>query len=398
MKNFDKPPFTNRGAQMTTPQENQGFVKIEKLKLEQRICIDWCQFTIFDKFGYTVYDYFYNFFGIKREDVIFEKKGLFSYSYTYSYNNIKIFTSDNAEYGYHVYLTGQACREFEELAYKYNSETSSNCWYRLFNRALSYDANFTRIDVAIDDFSGKFFTLDNLISCLHNGEVSSKFKEIRDFKSIKIEGCEILGRTLWFGSRASRLQVVFYDKLLERESQNYIVDNDIDFWLRCEMRFRVERANEIVKKYVSDSNNFSDLIKGVLDYYVSFVDYSATDSRKSRWKRKDWWDRYLESVDKSRLTSIPIETSITKKKLWIDNSVSRSEFSVLLSTIDNIDIDDKVSNYFYDLLKSGYTRFEEKDLQMVNEERITKKLAPITMEQIEDFIKDLKSVIISNKG
>lgn len=402
MKNFVEPPSTNRGAQNTTPIENKGILEIGTLKENQRICVDWCQFTIFDKFGYSAYDYFDILFGIKKEDVLFECKGLFSYSYTYSYKNIKIFTSDNLDYGLHVYLTGQACRDFEDITYRQStgvlSFTKHTSWYSLFEKAKRYNANFTRLDIAIDDFSGEYFTIDDLMTCIDKGEVKTKFKDVTDFRKLVIQDTKVSGRTLWFGSRASRIQVVFYDKLLERASQNYIVDNDIKFWLRCEMRFRVERANEIVTKYLTETNDFSKLIKGVLDYYLSFIETDPYDTNKSRWKRKDFWSRYLDNVEKSRLTSIPIESSIVRKKVWIDNSVSRSEFAVLLSSLDNLELDDKLCNYFYDLFKIGYSKLDEKDLVMINEFRLQNNKTVITMEQIEDFVKDIQGVLLlSNK-
>ena len=86
-----EPPSTNRGVERTTPQQNQGILETNILKEKQRICVDWCQFTIIDKFGYTPEQYFYNLFGITKKDIGFENKGLFCYSYTYSYKNIKIF-------------------------------------------------------------------------------------------------------------------------------------------------------------------------------------------------------------------------------------------------------------------------------------------------------------------
>ena len=395
MKNFVEPPSTNRGVESTTPLKKQGILETSNLKEKQRICVDWCQFTIIDKFGYSAYDYFSILFGIKKEDINFENKGLFCYKYTYSYKNIKIFTSDNEEYGYHIYLTGQACRDFEDITYSSNRHTS---WLSLFEKAKRYDSNFTRLDIAIDDFSGEYFTLDDLMDYVNDGAVKTRFKEVTDFKKIIIDDSKVTGRTLWFGSRASLLQVVFYDKLLERESQNYIVDNDIKFWLRCEMRFRTDRANEIVDKYINDTNDFSNVIKGVLDYYVSFLEYNASDSNKRRWKRAEFWNRYLDNVEKSRLTSIPIETSIVRKKAWIDNTVSRSEFAVLLSSLDNLSLDDKTSNYFYELLKSGYARLEEKDLTMINDYRVQNNMSVITMEEIEDFIKDIKGVILLSQN
>lgn len=313
-----------------------------------------------------------------------------------------IFTSDNENFGMHVYLTGQACRDFEDITYRqstgiiyYERHTS---WLSLFTKALKYDANFTRLDIAIDDFSKNYFTLDDLGRCILNKEVLTRFKDVTDFKKTDIADAKTSGRTLWFGSRASLVQVVFYDKLLERRSQNIVIDEDIKFWLRCEIRFRADKANEVVKRYVEGEDTFSTFIKGVLDYYVSFCDYNPSDKNRSRWKRKEWWNRYLDNVEKSRLSSIPVESTITIKKAWIDNTVSASEFSVLLSSLDNLALDDLTSDYLLRLLKSGFSRFDSKKLEMVNVHRLSNNLAPLTMDEIEDFMKDIQQVIlVSNK-
>lgn len=62
-----------------------------------------------------------------------------------------------------------------------------------------------------------------------------------------IENNVILGDTLQFGSRASLVQITFYDKLQERKNNNYIVRDDVKYWVRTELRFRNE-------KYLNCSN------------------------------------------------------------------------------------------------------------------------------------------------
>ncbi|UKI58239.1 MAG: hypothetical protein L6V81_02025 [Clostridium sp.] len=51
--------------------------------------------------------------------------------------------------GYHLYMTGSACRDFEEMGLNYRD---------LFVKLFKLNVHFTRVDVSIDDFTGKYFS------------------------------------------------------------------------------------------------------------------------------------------------------------------------------------------------------------------------------------------------
>ena len=202
----------------------------------------------------------------------------------------------------------------------------------------------------------------------------------------------INGDTLQFGSKASRVQITFYNKLLERQSQGYIIDNNIKFWVRTELRFRQERAKEIVSLIIQD-RKFSSTIKGILKNYICFVEYSEDDSNKSRWPIAEFWQDFTDNIDKIQLSSINVENSISKKKDWLLHSISKSQLMVLLSEVDNIEVDNYTSDYLLKMLRFPTDKISDKDIQLINDSRYKQHKEPITREQILDYLNDIKQVV-----
>lgn len=377
-----------------------------KNELNQLLLIDWFQVTFHDKveyeekdeldpdtcirtFGFTPYDYFMKFFKVKREDVVFQPKGLFGYTYTYQYGNIKLFTSDRTDMGFHIYLTGQACREFEQLGLD---------WKELIESLQPHQPHFTRIDLAIDDFTDDYFTIERIRKCVANGEVVSKFRLGEEINTRILEDGRIRSETIWFGSRASRLQLVFYNKLYERTNANYKVEEEVKHWYRCELRFRSDRADNVIKEYYHNQKGLNEIIKGVLNNYLHFKKKNSKETHKSRWSDQTWWNSFLEGMDKLSLCKKHPETNIVRKKRWINHSVSATELEVMLSSIDDLSLDDKLCDYLLEVIQHGYDKMDEERLMTVNKHRVLQGLEPITLEQVNDFVKDLQGVmLLSNR-
>lgn len=85
---------------------------------------------------------------------------------------------------------------------------------------------------------------------------------------------------------------------------------------------------------LSKNIRLNPLVKSVLGDYIRFVECDSNDSNKSRWSTSFWWQEYLENLEKIDLSVISIEHSITKKRAWLDRSVSKSQLLVYLSTLD----------------------------------------------------------------
>jgi len=396
-----KPPFTNRGVERTREmcenlgiiEENRGFSENSK-KLpfleESYILIDWIQATII-KDDISVYELFRNLFGLESYKVVKEASGFFGYDTSYSYKGIKIMTAEYrrleglGDMGYHIYITGSGCRDIEDLNVDYRE---------LFQKLLNYGAKFTRLDISVDDFSKKYFTIPKIQKCIKSGNVVTRFRNSIEFIKTKLEDGANNGCTIWFGSRASDIQIVFYDKLKERESQDYIVSEGITFWIRLECRLRNHNASEMAEKFADlDFEEFKKIYVGVISNYIRFVVPNAKDKNKRRWKTQTWWEDFIGNVSRISLQKLNVENTILKKRNWILSSVSRNNLIVMLSEMEYLTIDNIFGHYLCELLTSGVTKVKDRDLQYMNDLRIKKGLVTIQKEEVYDFIQDIREEV-----
>ena len=366
------------------------------------VLIDWFQVTIFPKKDhkflsqFLLYDNFISsdriipllfkdLFNVSSADIIKENYGLNGYDIRYSYKNISLmYHSLRDDMGINILLTGHGCRDFEELGIS---------WYELFNRLNNFEINFNRIDIAIDDFTNKNFSIPLLNKYIDNDLCCSRFKKVFYCGEKKINDCEHLGEMIQFGSKASDVEITFYNKYLERENAGYIIDNDIKYWLRTELRFRHERAEEIFKKIVI-LDDYMSLVKQVLFYYIDFKSPTSKDKNKSRKETVKWWSIFLEDCSKLKLCSRSSERSITKTYNWLLQSVSKSQLMVYMAMLPNISLDSMSTDLLFEQLIKGGQKITDKDLIYINDFRKANKMIPITKGQLLDYLQDLKDIII----
>lgn len=367
------PPYTNRGVENTI---KSGLI----------LLFDWLQATIFpDHFFNDIYDLFYHLFKVNRFEVLLnEKSPHFGYDCCYSYRNICLFTSSRSDMGIHIYLTGSGCRDLEDLGISYKE---------LFSKLIALDCQFTRIDISFDNFTNNYFNLKKINRCIKKNEVVTKFRSSIEFIKSDLSKKENLGYTIWFGSRASDIQIVFYDKLKERESNNVEIIDNLKYWFRLEVRLRNDKARDVIY-YFMYRDNFNDYFKGIISNYVSFKVRNKQDSNRSRWSDRKWWSNFLGRVNKVKFQSKPVEYSITKKRSWLDHTVSRSSFNVLLSDIEDLSSDEIMSNYLYEFFKKGSKKLTKTDLENINLYRVKNNLVPIKYEEVEDFVSSVKDFLI----
>lgn len=375
-KNFIEPPLTDRGVQNTS-----GAIYREK-----NILIDWFECTLKNNVHPEII--FTSFLQIPKEEIDVEDSGLYGYKMTYSWRDIKIMTSlDNSVLGTHVLISGKGCRDIESL----NVD-----WLELFGFLTdNFDMNITRIDIAIDTFTDKYFTLQKLRDYIKNKQVVSKFKSSTEFIQKSLSTSDIESETVWFGSRTSNIQIVFYNKLMERTNASYEVDPNIKYWYRCESRFRNEIAMNLVKT-ILNNGDYIKIINDVLYNYLDFKDISYTESNRSRWITSSWWLEFLETNKKLSLKVNLKESSIVSKKRWLNDSVSKSQFMVYVSDLvkDTYTIDMLSSNYIYSILKEGFSKIKDKDMKVINEFRINNGLQPLNKEDLKDIVSNLSSLLI----
>lgn len=371
----DLPPVTNRVVLCTTESGVS-------------LLFDWVQATFHvDLKNTDVYSIFYKLFGITRYDVLLNAKSpLFGYDRCYSYNNIQLFTSNREDMGIHLYLTGSGCRDFESLGLSYKD---------LFTKLLTLNCKFTRIDVSYDDFTGKYFNLNKINNCIKNNEVVCKFRSSIQFTKNDLNSTDNIGHTIWFGSRASDIQYVFYDKLKERKCNNVEVIDDVKYWNRFEMRYRNDYAYEIAVNFTFlSTSDFVNYLKSVINNYISFRCTNIHDSNRRRWKYKKWWSDFIDVTDRVFLQNKPIEYSITRKSNWLFNSCSYSNFAVLIATIQDLTSDSLLSHYLFKFFQKGSEKLSDYELQQINQYRIKNNLVPLTYAEVVDFVKSIKEVVL----
>lgn len=379
----------NYNFSYTAPTTNRGVVCTSKS--EVFLLFDWVQATFFpNEKKYSVYELFFYLFGVDSSDILLnEKSPHFGYTSCYSYRDICIMVSDREDMGYHLYMTGSACRDFEELGLNYK---------HLFKKLYTLNVHYTRIDVSIDDFTGKYFPFDKIKECILNRSVISKFRSSTEFVKTNLKDVDNIGYTIWFGTRASDIQFVFYDKLKERiyNANCEIIQDSLSVWNRFEMRYRNQYADEIILNYLK-YDDFNDYIFSVINNYISFRIVNKNDSNRRRWKYQPWWNNFVGSYSKIQFQKVPVEYSVVRKKGWLYRSCSYSAFEVILSDIKDISCDRVLSTFLYEFLKKGSEDIKDIDLQKINQYRLKNNLKPLERVEIVDFIQNIKDVIIAKK-
>lgn len=221
------------------------------------VIIDWLEFTVLKCQLDTVME----ILELKIEDFSPLSKGRFGYHHQLKWNDGNVFimftsindrvdadAKINEKSGIHVMITGQGCRQFS---------TSHNLNELIIALSARDHVNFTRIDLAIDDYESHIINF----TCIHDhalrGHFTSRWSKWDEVNSRQTSSNEYLGRTMYFGSQQSDLFCRIYDKTLERKAN---ADEDIDTeWTRLELVYRKERASMLVKYLVDGELSLGSL-------------------------------------------------------------------------------------------------------------------------------------------
>ena len=332
-----KAPSTNRGPKNTLPKSLTS-------------CVDWfsCTFLSCKNWQEIAGVFFIDLDKFEVSD-----GGFNGYKKKAVYNHIQIFFDGTPAMGVFINLSGQGCRQMEEIL-----EFLSMDWKDFFGYVRGFHINITRLDIAIDDFQG-IFKIKQLESALRRGCVISKFRNARNFETIKIETGKTEGQTLYFGKKD--VVIRFYDKYQERLAKNKIFNDDITFWNRTELQLRGDRAKSAIDIIVDNNHDLGEFVKGVLNRYIAFK-VKGTDSNKSRWNNARWWNKFLGDVEKISLSMQAPDKSVLRTKHWLDSQVAGS-----LATVYEALGDDKL---FLDYLVGlGKTKMSDDQKKMSDDFR-----------------------------
>jgi phage replication initiation protein len=331
-KKMDMPPCASRGAQNTSG----GAL---------RALVDWVSVTL--KNVHDVHDVI-DLLGLPRENFCEFPTGKYGYKSHMRFGHIAIYYDGRSDMGIHIEMSGQGCREFEQY--------TKRDWSQFFALLLNLDVNFTRLDLAIDDFRG-YFTIQQVINKVRRGHVASRFKEARRSDSYKIATGENTGMTVYFGDASSRLQVRFYDKYKERVSKGHEILEGVTCWNRIECQLRKERAMAAAVMIANESYNVGQMVMGILANYIRFL-VPSKDANKSRWKTCDWWEEFLHGVEKLKLTQVAPDATIERAKSWVERQVAPT----LAMLYEAFDYDEDL---IWDFIREGLPRLTDKHKDMI---------------------------------
>lgn len=370
---FVEPPVANRGVGNTS-------------SFEENCLIDWVQVTFLpDEKLRSEFDILDSLFGLRHDEWFVEEFGRYGYTKSLVYKNIRLYSCGKFALGFHLELTGQACRDLEEL---------DITWLDFFKQCFYLNGRFTRIDIAIDLFTRKYFDINKIYKKIKNHEFKTKFQTVMNIEKNITSDMTSLGQSITFGQRSSDIFIQFYDKLKEREQNNYILPSNLDFWNRVEVRLRHDKANSLILLYCGIDNKY-DLgyyARSILSNYLNFITPN-NDTNRSRWPVSKFWNDFLGTVDKLKLSRQDKNLSITSKKKWITDITSRTQFEVFVSTLSDLNIDKITTFYMYDILLAGFEKCETSkrfNLNLINEYRLKHGLNPLLISDLKHIADDIR--------
>ena len=257
-----------------------------------------------------------------------------------------------------IHLKGQGCRDFE-------TRNPNKSFVELL-RELKYGQNaiFSRIDTAIDIYNKEILDMEYLESKLKKKQFISSFKK----KYYKKHGCPEEGESIEMGGRDSPCQLVFYDKLLEQKAKRHDVDKD--YWLRCELRFRHEKADQFVTELIAA---YDGKLKGInkigmpaVEAYIKSVLLGILDIKEDN--NYDMEHQYIVNTDSkwANFTGTQkwnIDATGRKETSWNkkEDVMSHSLPSYLLTKYMIAGCNPyQFTTAMVDVLYKAITRFEEK--------------------------------------
>lgn len=235
------------------------------------VLIDWLSFTVRNR----TYEEVIDLLGFDISCFVTADHSFYGYKDRLYFDGVNILWNGRTESaGVLVEMSGQGCRCFESYGLK--------DFMKLFE-VLSADniiVNYTRLDIAYDDFDG-ILPLQNLVLDTLNQNYVSRSRNWECILSSK-------GTTINHGSDQSNIKIRIYDKKAERSRE------DIEHWVRCELQIRRENVQGMIDLLLNPLLDIRECYFSVLNNYLRYIEH--TDAETS-WHSpmSFYWAEFVES-------------------------------------------------------------------------------------------------------
>lgn len=334
-----------------------------------RVLVDWVSVTFDLPLGY---DEVKQLIGLGNLEMEYHDWGFDTFQTHMRFGQIYLLRK--GDHTYHLQLRGQGCREYEQL--------SSIDWIQLISLLRDFTrSKFTRLDIAIDDFSNKF-TVNMIRKAFLNNQCVTRMKVGEDKKRYRTSDLSTIMDTFYFGSMQSRLSLNFYDKKLEREGAGNEVQ--VESWTRTELRCKREYADQVADMILLYEHDLGKVAFGVLSKNIRFV-RPHDDKNKSRVPIIKWWADFIGKVDKLKFSLEAPDRTIERTKKWVGHQVSPSWSMLYVADPD------KFNEFMLESLEDGLSRLNEKHYMMIEQyqaleyEKAKRKLLDIEIDSIPNL-------------
>lgn len=308
---------------------------IEKLGNGLTVSVDWLSFTVFDMsledvvslLGYTMPD-----FGKLP-------KGGHGYKCRIKLNgyDISVLYDGTPDMGIHVEVSGKSMGELlrsykQTLLNKdcpfgecYDLDFDESCLSSLLSNIHSV-GRVTRLDLAIDDIGGLYFSVKDVEDYYISGQVVSKLRGARSTHGLGMFSG--IGHTLYFGSGKSDVMLRVYDK--QAEMNRFLPDDSkIEFpWIRWELETKKDRA-ESISSMIRSGLSLGAVAVGVLGGYVRII--NLDDSNRSRCSLLEKWRMFMSDMQVLKLRQIKYEKTLDEKREWVKRQVMPTLTAIILA-------------------------------------------------------------------
>lgn len=315
-----------------------------------RVLVDWVSCT----FSMTAdFEQIQQVLGLAELEMVYNDWGRNTFKEHIVFSNIIIQRKD--ECTYQLSLSGQGCREFEQLS-KYT-------WLELFSILKEFtNCKFTRLDLAIDDFQ-EHFTVERIRQYLDKGLCITRLEEYEDKKRKKVSTGESVMDSIYLGSMSSRLSINFYDKKLERDNKEKESDGSWDSWTRTELRLKREYADQAADMILLYNMDLGRVAFGLLSKNMRFVKRRGTDKNIRRREESVWWLNYIGKVEKLKFSLQAPDRTIEKAKQWFGHAVAPT-----IAAIQEED-PEAFQEWLEEMLEQGKARMNDKHEMMLSQAR-----------------------------
>ena len=330
------------------------------------VSVDWLGYTVKDMTVDAVVD----FMGFTIQEFSNTGHGANGYRQCLKCQGeeITILFDGTEDMGVHVNVTGSSIScAMEHFARTMQIETPfgigynidiSSTFLREYLGAILMHGQLTRLDVAVDDFGARYYTVQDVVEVMEDRRAVTLFRKWRNVSARTTSG-EYEGHTLYLGNRVSEIFLRVYDKRAEQNTKlksqgKPLIDRE---WVRWELELKKDRANQFARLIIS-GHEIGSVCIGVLSRYIRII--NLDDCNRSRCTTDTHWQDFIDGIDSCKLTVKKEERTLEKARDLLMRQVSPTLATVVMADGGTLDFIEK-------LLQSGEVRMDHHMRQLVQQ-------------------------------